>query len=80
MKKGTPIPEETRRQVYERAKARCEYCGKRGQEIHHIVYRSDGGDNHINNLILLCRKCHDIVRILKEIAKDPFRFLGRYKW
>ena len=27
-------------------------------EIHHIVYRSDGGTNAPNNLITLCNKCH----------------------
>lgn len=36
----------------------CQNCGKVGQEAHHIVYRSLGGKNCANNLVLLCTKCH----------------------
>jgi 5-methylcytosine-specific restriction endonuclease McrA len=80
MKPGTPIPEDTRRSIYERSKGRCEYCGARGEEIHHIVYRSHGGDNNEKNLIHLCRKCHNNIRILQEIAGNPEKYQGRYKW
>ena len=79
-KKGTPIPNETREFIIERAGGKCEYCGKRGQEIHHILYRSRGGDNNKNNLILLCRVCHGTVSILKKIALNPFNYIGIYKW
>ena len=37
----------------------CEICGKKAVDIHHIKYRSQGGGNEIENLIALCRKCHD---------------------
>ena len=80
MIKGTPIPEETRRFIIERAGGKCEYCGKRGEDIHYIKYRSNGGDNNKNNLILLCRRCHNTVSILKKITKNPFNYIGIYKW
>ena len=57
-KPGAPIPEKTRREVWERCKGRCEYCGKKAVDPHHIIYRSKGGDNNKENLIPLCNTCH----------------------
>lgn len=37
----------------------CEVCGETATEIHHIIFRSQGGGNNIENLIALCRGCHD---------------------
>jgi len=37
----------------------CEVCGKVAVDIHHIVYRSQGGTDDIENLIALCRSCHN---------------------
>lgn len=31
----------------------------KGVDIHHILYKSQGGTDDINNLIGLCRDCHD---------------------
>jgi len=37
----------------------CQYCNQeRAVDVHHIVYRSQGGLDEISNLIGLCRKCH----------------------
>lgn len=42
----------------------CEVYGKTGRadgsgfDLHHIVARSHGGGNSVDNVILLCRKCH----------------------
>jgi hypothetical protein len=30
-----------------------------GLDPHHVIYRSAGGLDVLNNLITLCRKCHD---------------------
>jgi len=80
MKPGTPIPEETRRDIWERCGGKCEYCGKKAIDPHHIIYRSHGGDNKKENIVALCRTCHDDVRILQKIAKDPKKYIRRYKW
>ena len=77
---GTPIPEKTRREVWERCGGRCEYCGKKAVDPHHIIYRSQGGNNNKKNLIALCRKCHDDVEIRQKIAKNPNKYLGKYPW
>lgn len=49
--------------VIERDNRLCVLCGRDGQQIHHIIMKSqhhDGGTpNYANNLALLCRKCHD---------------------
>jgi 5-methylcytosine-specific restriction endonuclease McrA len=56
-------------------KGKCEVCGKQGQHIHHI----DGSkDNHVlENLILLCVKCHGIVHNgRKNKTSKFFRLYG----
>lgn len=37
----------------------CQVCEAVAVDIHHIRYRSHGGEDEINNLIALCRNCHD---------------------
>ena len=39
----------------------CQCCGKKNirLEVHHIIYRSNGGTNDEDNLITLCEDCHD---------------------
>ena len=41
---------------------KCEVCGKKAVDIHHISARGMGGSKHkdyIENLMALCRSCHD---------------------
>jgi 5-methylcytosine-specific restriction endonuclease McrA len=38
----------------------CQLCGKWGvTQVHHIVYRSQGGGDVDDNLISLCVDCHN---------------------
>ncbi len=37
----------------------CENCSNRAVDIHHIIFRSHGGTDTIDNLMALCRECHD---------------------
>jgi len=40
----------------------CEVCGSavvRNLEVHHLTQRSEGGDNSLRNLAVLCQSCHD---------------------
>ena len=41
----------------------CQICGKKHVrlEVHHIIYRSQGGTDDENNLITLCKDCHSDV-------------------
>ena len=49
--------------VLNRDSYKCQHCGKKNcrLEVHHIVYRSKGGTDDENNLITLCKECHDSV-------------------
>lgn len=50
----------------------CRWCGEElemfNQDLHthHIVPRSRGGSNYMDNLITLCRNCH--VEIHRELG------------
>lgn len=37
----------------------CENCAAVAVDIHHITYKSAGGSDNYDNLIALCRDCHD---------------------
>jgi 5-methylcytosine-specific restriction endonuclease McrA len=58
-------PDEYRRlceQVLERDAWRCQFCGRREYlHVHHIHFRSRGGDDVEENLIVLCFSCHRAV-------------------
>ena len=67
------------KEIIERIKARdsfrCTLCGKGEHlEVHHIKYRSEGGDDSDNNLITLCRRCHALQHegepVYKLMAKN----------
>ncbi len=52
------IPIQLRLEIRQRDNHACRWCGRPGQECHHIHYRSEGGANEPSNLILLCMECH----------------------
>lgn len=64
-KKRQQIKEEKllRTQLLERCQGVCEECGRapdwRGLSMHHIVFRSHGGESTPENCIMLCGNCHD---------------------
>jgi 5-methylcytosine-specific restriction endonuclease McrA len=57
------IPESVRQFVYERDNRRCRWCGRSNLalHIHHVTYRSQGGQHDPDNLILLCYLDHQLV-------------------
>jgi Domain of unknown function (DUF222)/HNH endonuclease len=61
------IPLRTRRAVMARDTC-CRYPGcshpARWNDIHHIKYRRNGGDNDINNLVSMCRYHHRLIHRL----------------
>jgi len=38
----------------------CEMCKERAVDVHHIRPKSLGGTDEIENLIGLCRRCHNL--------------------
>lgn len=52
----------------------CQCCGKKNcrLEVHHIKFRRDGGTDDEDNLITLCKECHDGVHAgTIELNKKP---------
>jgi 5-methylcytosine-specific restriction endonuclease McrA len=63
------IPVEIRIRIKQRDGFCCRWCGKPGQEVHHVHYRSEGGLNEDSNLIYLCMTCHARAHSSKEAYK-----------
>lgn len=63
----------------------CQLCGSTNWlEIHHIIYRSQGGNNDERNLIRLCKKCHMLVHSNKKkwqefLLKMQYNKYGEFK-
>jgi 5-methylcytosine-specific restriction endonuclease McrA len=60
-----PISDATKQVVRERADYLCEYCHSQERlsanrfTFDHIIPRSLGGSDDINNLALACRRCNE---------------------
>lgn len=57
----------------------CEICLARAVDIHHIDARGMGGSksaDHIDNLMAVCRKCHEVFGDKKE-HKNYLRVVHR---
>ena len=59
--------------VLHRDKYQCQKCKARNTKlhIHHIVFKSNNGSNTPNNLIVLCKSCHD------KLHKGEFKIKGK---
>lgn len=66
-KQYTGIPEPLRREVLERDRHRCRWCGRtdEGLDLHHIEYRRGYAYDVAENLISLCRMHHGLVHGIK---------------
>ena len=61
------------RAVYQRDNWHCRHCNNsNGLDPHHVKFASAGGTDTLDNLIALCRKCHDDIhggRLKVEIVE-----------
>lgn len=58
-KNTSHVPKSVRKAVYERDNHTCQCCGiKEDLTLDHIVPRSRGGSNDMNNLQTLCKSCN----------------------
>lgn len=67
--------------VLHRDKYTCQICGKKHTklEVHHIIYRSNGGTDNENNLITLCEDCHSAIHDGKIVlTKRPKKLNLKY--
>ncbi len=84
---GTPghisrtIPPATRRAVLIRDRGRCQVPGCRCKQhlaLHHILFRSQGGSHHPDNLVTLCWAHHDMLH--RGVLKLTCRPDGALRW
>ena len=62
-------------------KGKCALCGRKGNNIHHIIYKSEDRTkiDDIDNLILLCVECHNQVHSNKAYWQPRLIELRNYK-
>ena len=76
--------ENTKAMVLNRDNYICQYCkGKHKDsklEVHHIVYRSQGGSDEESNLITLCHTCHKDLHSGKITPKFSGKKKGTLKY
>lgn len=52
----------------------CRLCfATENLHVHHIRYRSEGGPDHEENLILLCLSCHELVHSNKRLYQPALQ-------
>lgn len=72
--RGAPL---NRRAVFLRDDHRCQYCGRRAENIDHVVPRSRGGRHVWDNVVASCTRCNTAKRdrLLSEttmrLARPP---------
>lgn len=74
--KRNEFSKKVREQIYERDDGLCRQCGRPGEEIHHVRYRSHSGRGVFTNGLTLCHRCHQMVHDNPELAaawQDTFR-------
>ena len=48
----------------------CKSCSKPGVDLHHLVFKSQGGGDNAENLVALCRECHNKAHDSKEFNEN----------
>lgn len=58
--------------ILERANKGCAICGWNEStcDIHHIIERSKGGTNNLENLIVVCPNCHRVIHSNKKYSVE----------
>jgi hypothetical protein len=71
--------ENTKAMVLNRDEYKCQHCNGRHKdsklEVHHIIFRNQGGSDEADNLITLCHTCHKAL----HDGKINFNFEGKHK-
>ncbi|MFS1511730.1 HNH endonuclease [Chengkuizengella sp. SCS-71B] len=49
---------DTRNRIVERDNGLCVRCYRKFDDIHHIIFKSQGGAGTVDNGVCVCRKCH----------------------
>ena len=75
LRKHRPLKPNKKRKIRERAKGICEFedCSEKiidsNSETHHIIPVEFGGTDDLNNLALICKKCHSKISQHNQLAE-----------
>lgn len=62
---------ELREKAKLRSNNKCEFCQEEGYAVHHVFYPKEFKSDHINNLVVVCKRCHALVH---GIRKEDFEY------
>lgn len=68
--------------ILDRDNYSCQCCKKDSKKnielhIHHILFRSNGGTDTKNNLVTLCKPCHDKLHKKKDAQKESLNLIKK---
>ncbi len=73
----------TKAYVLHRDNYKCQYCKNKNKgsklEVHHIIFKRNGGSDEPENLITLCKTCHDKLHDGKIVLKLNGKKNGQLK-
>lgn len=73
----------TKAYVLDRDNYTCQYCKGKSKDnrlhVHHIIFRRDSGSDEQENLIVLCKTCHDDLHDGKISLKKNGKIKGQLK-
>lgn len=79
--KACAISKKTKERVYQRDMGACIFCGAPGLPEAHVIPRSHGGLGIEQNIVTVCRPCHDKLdnstqrqQMLQKAAEHLMRF------
>lgn len=75
--KALAISADTKRVVYERDDGLCVYCKSPGLPEAHYIARSHSGLGIEQNILTLCRRCHDLYDRGPRETRDRMRQIFR---
>lgn len=80
MKRNLTNWKNVKRAVIKRDNGLCVLCGSQANDVHHIIFRSHGGKDDVNNCVCLCRECHELAHGLHKYvsANDIKNALLKY--
>jgi 5-methylcytosine-specific restriction endonuclease McrA len=75
----------SRRAIFQRDDHRCQYCGKRAENIDHVIPKVQGGKHNWENVVASCQRCNSRkggrtpAQAGLDLSRKPVR-PGRFDW